>query len=180
MFLEVLTRCYKRPAMLAVNMASLENQTDQDWEQTFLIDTVGRGIGWSYQNLAAYAPELTGAYIWILDDDDVCARVELVGELKAIAWVHDRPDVIMVRMDHGPLGVLPGPLGWLGRPAQGDIGVSAYIVRQDVWKAHSAAFGAHYAGDYDFIASVFDSEPRIYWHDVIASRVQRISKGAIE
>lgn len=178
-FLEVLTRCYKRPVMLAANRASLDGQTDGDWMQTLLIDTIGRGIGWSYDNLAAQAGDLEGVYIWVLDDDDMCTRSTLVAELKQIVAQHD-PDVIMLRMDHGPLGVLPSR-SWGGAPEQGDIGCSAYVVRREVWQRHAQAMTpGHYAGDFDFIRSVFLAGPRVYWHDVTASAVQRISHGAPE
>lgn len=178
MLLEVLTRCYKRPRMLAANQASLDAQTDDDWQQTLLVDDVGRGIAWSYQNLAAYAPNLEGDYIWLLDDDDVCIHPTLFAELRVIAEAHS-PDVIFVRMDHGERGVLPNEC-WGCEPKHGDIGCSAYVVRRQVWQAHAKHFGAHYAGDFDFIRAIWNSKPTIFWHDVIASRVQRISRGATE
>jgi hypothetical protein len=74
MFLEVLTRCYRRPGLLAANQASLRAQTCADWTQTLLVDEEGRGIAWSYVNMAGYAPHLVGEYVWILDDDDLCVR----------------------------------------------------------------------------------------------------------
>ena len=43
-FLSVVTRCYKRPDMLNENKASLRGQTDQDYEQLFIVDDVGRGV----------------------------------------------------------------------------------------------------------------------------------------
>ncbi|MGP1666313.1 MAG: hypothetical protein ACTS5I_10490 [Rhodanobacter sp.] len=178
-FLQILTRCYKRPQLLLANISSLVALTDPDWVQTCLIDNVGRGIGWSYTNMAAHAPLLRGEYIWILDDDDVCSRPTLVVELKQI--VDDkRPDVIMVRMHHGPLGVLPDGATWQQPPQQAHIGCSAFVVRREVWQQHAGAFGDHYAGDFDFIAAVFASGASVYWHDVIASRVQCISQGKAE
>ena len=55
------------------------------------------------------------------------------------------------------------------------------IVRREVWMAQRAAFApGHYASDYDFIAAVWKSTPRVVWHDVVASRVQRVSHGAVE
>lgn len=177
--LEVLTRTYRRPQMLARNMASLEAQTCGDWVQTLLRDTFGRGIGWSYTNMAAYAPQLVGDYIWVLDDDDECIRPTLVAEIQAI--VHRDPDVevIFVRMDHGRLGVLPS-VNWGKSPVEGDIGVSAYIVRRDRWQQYAPAFAPVYAGDYAFITAVYASTHHHVWHDVVASRVQRISHGQPE
>lgn len=147
--------------------------------QTFLVDATGRGIGWSYDNLAAYAPQLTGDYIWLLDDDDCCIYPELVTGLRTIVD-ECNPDVVMVRMDHGPLGILPS-VGWGHFPAQGDIGCSAYIVRRSLWQAHSPAMTpGHYASDYDFFRSFMRDCPRICWWDIVASRVQRISNGRAE
>lgn len=177
-FLEVLTRAYKRPNMLAKNKASLRAQFDDDYIQTIFDDEIGRGIGWSYQNLAAYAPNLAGKYIWILDDDDMAVSQTLVGDLKAIAGAHN-PDVIMIRMDHGERGILPGK-NWQKPPMIGDIGCSAFVVKRQVWQRHSGFLGSHYAGDFDFISSIFARDYEIYWFDCIASKVQKISLGAPE
>lgn len=177
-FLEVLTRCYKRPTMLAVNAGSLFQQTDDDWQQTHIVDDAGLGVGASYDRLAKQP--VTGEYIWILDDDDMAIRETLVEELKAIAGEHD-PDVIMLRMDHGTRGVLPDGPFWGSYPVCGHIGCSAYVVQRHVWQYHSRAFTpGDYNSDYRFICAVFDGQPEIYWHDVIASRVQRISLGLPE
>lgn len=177
-FLEVLTRTYKRPKMLAANMASLEAQTDDDHIQTLLNDDEGRGIAWSYRNMASYAPFLVGRYIWILDDDDLAVSQTLVADLKAIAAAHD-PDVIMVKMDHGERGILPNGC-WERKPEHGGIGCSAFVVKRRIWQRHAKHLGAHYAGDFEFISSVFERNYKIYWFDCVASRVQRISRGAAE
>jgi hypothetical protein len=177
-FLEVVTRCYKRPQMLATNQASLEAQTCDDWRQTLIMDDVGRGMGWAQEQLAKV--DVSGRYIWILDDDDECIRPALVEELRVIAAEHN-PGVIMLRMDHGKMGVKPDNGYWGKPPEGGHIGVSAYVTRRDVWQQHAGAFlSAHYASDFDFISAVFASRPAVYWHDVVASRVQRISHGAPE
>jgi hypothetical protein len=84
-------------------------------------------------------------------------------------------------MDHGKMGVKPDNGYWGKPPEGGHIGVSAYVTRRDVWQQHAGAFlSAHYASDFDFISAVFASRPAVYWHDVVASRVQRISHGAPE
>lgn len=180
-FLEVLTRCYKRPTLLARNQASLRAQTCDDWTQTLLIDDVGRGINWSHENLTRCAPALNGQYIWLLDDDDECIRPTLVAELKAIVATHN-PDVIMLRMDHGPRGILPEPGYWGNAPEHGHIGVSAYVVRREVWQAHAEAWSPGvYHSDFNFIAAVVsDNSVAVYWHEVIASRVQQIGLGRPE
>lgn len=189
-FLEILTRVYKRPQLLAINVESLRHQTDDDWQQTFLVDNVGRGINWSCENMAAHAPQLVGDFIWCLDDDDMCTCPTLVADLKRIVAEHD-PDVIMVKMDHGK-AVLPDERSWGDEPVYGQIGVSAYIVRREVWQAHAGALvPGWYGSDYSLINSIFGNnpamamapwvrQPRIYWHDCIASRVQVQSFGKAE
>lgn len=181
MFLEVLTRCFRRPGLLAANQASLAAQTCADWTQTLLVDEEGRGIAWSYANMAAYGPRLAGEYVWILDDDDLCVRATLTAELRELAERLD-PDVIMLRMDHGALGVLPDDARWGQRPQCGRIGVSAFVVRRATWQECAGAMvsGAGYTADYALIEAIWDSTPRVVWHDVVASRVQRISRGEPE
>lgn len=180
-FLEILTRhMTSRPSMLAINQVSLKTQTAADWCQTLLIDTDCQGVGASYVALARYAPKLTGRYVWILDDDDFCVRPSLVEELKAIVDEHD-PDVIMMRMDHGPLGVKPEDDFWQRPVVPGRVGCSAFVVRREIWQRYAHAFlPGSYQSDYWFIASIFADSPKVYWFDCIASRVQRVSYGAPE
>ena len=190
-FLEVLTRCYKRPAMLAANVASLQAQTDADWTQTFLVDDVGIGINATHERMAAHAPRLVGDYVWILDDDDLCTCPTLAADLKRIAAEHD-PDVIMLKMDHGDGRILPDAATWGDGPACSRIGCSAYVVRRALWQTHASAMvPGWYGSDFSFINSVFGNnpalglapwlpQPRIYWHDCVASMVQVQSFGKAE
>lgn len=179
MMIEVLTRCYKRPQMLRRNQASLNAQTCHKWEQTLMVDRVGIGVAAANARLADV--EIKGDYVWILDDDDECIRPTFVAEVIDIICAHT-PDVIMVRMDHGPRNVLPDAQQWKTLPLrEGHVGCSAYVVRRDVWAAHADAWrSGRYAADFDFINAVMQSDPVVYWHDVIASRVQRISLGEPE
>lgn len=180
-FLEVLTRTFgQRPHLLAINQESLRRQTDPDWIQTILMDDQARGIGWASENMAAYAPNLVGEYIFCLDDDDTCILPTLVEELKFIVADSD-PDVIMIRMDHGGGRILPGDDTWLCAPVLGQIGCSAFVVRREVWQRHAMAMEhGHYSSDYDLIAAIWKSQPSVYWHDVVASRVMVQSFGRPE
>ena len=175
-FLEVITRTFKRSELLAKNVASLEVWSDGDWIQTIYEDDVGHGVGWANGQMFHYAQVLRGDYIWILDDDDICIRPTLVTELKMIVKEF-MPDVIMLRMDHAERGILP-PVG-LHILSKGLIGCSAYVVRQEVWKRHAYQWqSANYSSDFDFINSILnDDDVSVHWHDVIASKVQRISLG---
>lgn len=179
-FLEVLTRCHKRPKMLAVNRASLAAQTCDDWTQTLLVDDIGIGIGAATERMAAYAPRLVGNYVWMLDDDDTCIMPDFVEGLRFIVADSD-PDVIFVRMDHGSGRILPDRQ-WGHAPQCGEIGISAFVVRREVWQAHAGAMiPGKYTSDFEFISSIYQSFPLIvYWWDVVASKVQRQSLGDAE
>lgn len=180
-FLEIVTRTYKRPTMLAANQASVAALTDQDLVHSILRDERGMGVAAANAQLAEYQPK--AHYIWILDDDDVCIHTRLVEDLKYLCWLHRNPAAIMLRMDHGPeLGVLPRVGDWLTAPKEAGIGCSAMVTRRDVWMRHRHAWATgRYAADFDYIASVWTTWQRsIVWHDVVASRVQRISHGLPE
>lgn len=161
-----------------MNQMALRRQTDQDFTQTILRDDVGRGIVWANAQFADFVP--AGRYVWVLDDDDMSIRETLVVELKTIAAEHD-PDVIMTRMDHGRRGILPDDKNWGKQPKLGKVGSAAPVIERSLWVSCREAWqhGA-YEADFNFIAAVFETEPAVYWHDVIASRVQRISMGAPE
>jgi hypothetical protein len=179
-FLEILTRTFnERPNLLRINQDSLTRQTDDDWVQTLLVDELARGMGYAGKMLTEYAPSVTGDYVWVLDDDDMCIHPTLVAELKVIV-AHANPDVIMVRMDHGGWRILPSDDDWKQRPEVGRIGGSAVIVKRAIWQANAGAWASdRYTHDFDFINSLFSAQPplSIYWHDVVASRVMRQSFG---
>lgn len=138
-----------------------------------LVDAQRAGVGASHRLLATHEP--LGAWLWVLDDDDECVHPGLVADVRRLAGEKRGLQVVMVRMDHGqPLGVLPDAAVWERAPVHGHLGVSSYIVRRDMWKAHRAAWlSLRYQSDYDFIADVWQSGPVVVWHDVIASRCQR-------
>ena len=179
-FLEILTRTFNaRPRMFAEHRASLAAQTDRDFIHTVLVDSDRRGIAWATEQMSAYAPRLVGDYVWILDDDDLCILPTFVAGLKQIA-ILNAPDVIMVRMDHGAGRILPSAR-WGKSPRVGEIGVSAFVVRRDVWQAHAGAWTpGKYTSDFEFINSIWQSRPVAYWWDVVASRCIRQSEGRAE
>jgi hypothetical protein len=179
--LEIVTRTFGgRPNQLAANMASLREQTSGDWVQTLLVDEERRGVAYANKQMRTLTPE--GRYIWLLDDDDLCIRPGLVAELAEIAELN-APDVIFIRMDHGPrLGILPGGLQWGHRELHhGHIGCSGFVVRRETWLQFREHWGDSYHGDFEFISAVAaDKTVRVYWHDCIASKVQRVSNGESE
>ena len=175
-FLSVVTRCYKRPDMLAKNKASLRGQTDQDFEQLFIVDEVGRGIGWANQSLATAAP--AGDYVMVLDDDDLLTDYRAIELLKVAAT--DEPELVIFKAHHGPLGVLPSATVWEKRPIRGNIGGCDFISRRDVWEKHITAFGTMACGDYHYLRSLWQDEPEVVWLNEQLAAVQQIGKGRPE
>lgn len=181
--------------MLAVNQESMRRQTDSDWVQTLLVDEQGVGINASHERLGAYAPNLVGDFVWILDDDDECICPTLVSDLKRIVSSTDA-NLIMLRMDHGGGRVLPSEATWGDDLIYGQIGVSAYVVERNLWQQHAGALTpGWYGSDYSLIRAIMGGvqdvtaamhwavwmrKPRVRWHDCIASRVQAQSFGKAE
>lgn len=178
MLLEIVTRCFKRPEMLENNRASLAAQFSSDWQQTLLIDPIGVGVEAANAQLALFAP--IGDYVWVLDDDDMCVDDLLVVTLQRLVVQHNHPPAIMLRMDHGELGVLPDDKHWGREPVRGGIGCSAIVTMRDVWNTHRPAWAcSRYDADFEFIHAVWrEHAADIVWEDRVASRVQRISRGA--
>ncbi|MBP8292711.1 MAG: hypothetical protein KAX65_08055 [Caldilineaceae bacterium] len=165
--------------MFAAHQLSLMQQTDRDFIHTVLMDSERRGIGWATENMARYAPNLVGAYQLILDDDDQLILPTFVAGLKQIV-VLNAPDVIFIRMDHGYGRILPSAR-WGKSPRVSEIGVSAFVVRREVWQAHAGALvPGEYISDFRFINSIWQSHPVTYWWDVVASRCQQQSVGRAE
>lgn len=179
-FLEVVTRCYRRPVGLARNQARLAEQSDPDYVQTLLVDDVGIGVAAANARLAEVEP--VGDYVWVLDDDDYCEEPLLIATLKVfVAEMLAPPAAFMVQMDHGALGVLPRSDHWRKLPPEGGIGASALICRADVWRRHRRAWAAgRYAADYDFAAAVLTQEQDVVWLPLVASAISRRSVGKAE
>ena len=176
-FLSVVTRCYKRPAMLAKNMASLEVQSEPDYEQLFIVDDEGQGIGWANRALATVDP--TSDYVMVLDDDDMLINDRAIGLLMDAVMI-DYPHLVIYRAEHGELGVLPDELTWNKRPLKGHIGSCDFITRRDVWKEHIHQFGIDEGGDYAFLHAIWRDNPRTVWLDELLARTQRRSNGRPE
>jgi len=181
--LEIVTRhMLSRPQSLQRNQASIDALQGADWVQTILVDEVGRGVPWANRQLAVYAPQVEGDYVWILDDDDMCIYPKLVTDVNRIVKQH-APDLIMLRADCGSRhGILPSDAQWGQPPRLYRISMSSFIVRRAVWQAHADAFPADLAGDYVFISAVYAATPpdKIYWHDVVVMRISRQSHGRAE
>lgn len=168
-FLDVIVRTFgQRPAMLQRNWDSLVALEDTDWRRVLVVDREARGVAWAVGNLSTV--QVSADYVWVLDDDDMCCRPSLLGELRKIALQERCPSVIMVRAFHERFGMLPSDGNWQERPVLGNVGTSCFIVRGDVWNAHRAAWQARYDGDFWWIDHLWQQPGlRWYWHDVTAA-----------
>lgn len=176
-FLSVITRCYKRPIMLAKNKASLKAQTDRDFEHLFIRDDKGRGVGWANGEIAKAEP--TGEYVLVLDDDDMMLNHRAIAILKLATL--DAPGMVIFKADHKELGILPSKAVWQSRPMQGQIGSISFISRLDIWKRHAKAYGVPKAGDYNYLHAAWpDVKDHVVWLNELLTGVQRISWGQPE
>ena len=162
-FLSVITRCYKRPKMFRQNVLSLAAQTDQDFEQIFIVDKIGYGIGGANRALATVEP--TGDYVLVLDDDDIISEPRAIECLKEATT--ENPDIVIFKGDFHNLGVLPDEVVWGKRPLLGHIGSCSFVVSNDVWKKHVAAWGSSGddCGDYEFLKELWQGKPQVVWLD---------------
>ncbi len=173
-FLSVVTRCYKRLNMLGKNISALNSQDDPDYEQLFLVDDVGYGVGYANRQLATAEPK--GEYVLILDDDDMLINDQAITLLKEATL--DKPDIVIFKADHDNLGILPSAAVWEKRPIYGQIGSCDFITRRDIWEKHIHAFGVDSAGDYAFLKAIWHDKPEVVWLNEVLAGVQRISWGA--
>ena len=177
--LSVVTRCYKSPETLRVNIMSVACQTSDDWEHVFIVDEEGIGLLLANQSLYLNRHRVKGDYILILDDDDCLAYDEFVEDLKDIAldW---GPDIIMIKMDQ-KLRILPDAVVWEKRPVFGHIGSCCFVVRREIWQEHIELFGQPNGGDFSFISALFaraeSSGWRVYWFDKVCTKIQRVGYG---
>ena len=167
-FLSIITRCYKRPEMLRINRDSIVDQTDRDFEQLFVHDMIGRGIGWANRELATFHP--IGDYVLVLDDDDILTEPRAVEYLKEATA--DNPDIVIFKGDHADLGILPSKAIWGKRPLKGHIGSCDFISHRDIWKKHITAFGVDEGGDYAYLKALWQDKPVVVWLDKQLTGVQ--------
>lgn len=148
-FVTILTPTYRRPQQLARCLASVSAQTAvDDLEQIVLPDHVGRGIvGGLFERLPWYATAVHGRYVNILADDDLLAHPTVVEHVRAFADATGHPPVVVVRVLKAGLQLpVCDPEG---PPICGQVDLTSFVVRADVWQRHVHDYGRRYEGDYD-------------------------------
>lgn len=179
-FLEVITRCYKRPKTLELNKQSLLKQSDQDYKQTFLIDDIGIGVPKANRGLHLVAPKLTGDYIYILDDDDVIDYPYFIEDLKIGCSILN-PALIIVKFYCINYGILPPNDMWYKKPELSKISMSSFVTRKDIYQKYSDYFHEATAADYNFVTNVYDFEKEnVFWWNKVIGKTLRKSFGEKE
>lgn len=180
-FLSIVTRCYKRPKMLAKNRVSAGAQIEGDFEQVFIVDDIGKGLHWANRTLHVNRARAMGEYVLILDDDDMFVDRNAIRYLKAITEKHD-PDVIIFKMDQ-ILRNLPD-MEWGKKIVRAHIGSCCFVVKRKLWYDNIYVFGDPpgglddwVAGDCWFIDCLMKTGCSVYWFDKVLTRTQRVSKG---
>lgn len=153
---------------------SVAAQTFRSLEHLVLRDPIGAGVAKAQLMMHTARPK--GEYVIVLDDDDYLQDATTLEKLHtAIRALPALPCFAVVRAQHDELG--PMPKSWGEPPLLGTITVSNVVVENVQWYAHRRAFGQHYAGDYDFIASLFAAhEPA--WIDLEVVHIEARHMGA--
>lgn len=178
--LTIITRTYKRPQMLARCMASLEAQSDGDYQHILLVDEEGIGIAETYRRMRQRNwADIRGDYVYLLDDDCTLAGVEAIATLRR-AIIAARPKLIFVKAEICEWGILPGL--WRLPPVRGRIDLGCVIMQRGLFRRAARRFGAAYDGDYDFIMAGYgmSRQSQTIWLDHLFMRAQQIGRGKPE
>jgi hypothetical protein len=166
-FLSIYTPTFRRPAQLAACLASVGKQTAaDDLEHIVHPDHVGHGVaGALFGRLERIAPALQGRYVNLLCDDDVLAGDNVVEIVRDFAERRHYPEVITTRVQKGPLRLpLCDPEG---EPICGQVDLTSFIVRGDVWHEHFKDYGLRYEGDWDHAHAMWKVGRQFTFCDVL-------------
>jgi hypothetical protein len=166
-FLSLYTPLFRRPAAFAKNQESIGRQTAaHEVQQVVVPDHVGHGVAEGlYGRVAWYAPVMRGKYVNFLCDDDVLAADDVVAKLMAFAASRDFPAVIIAPVIKGSVR-LPACTP-TSEPICGQVDLTSYIVRADVWRQHLDDYGRRYEGDYDHAKATWDAGHVPAYFDVL-------------
>ncbi len=179
-FLSIVTRCFRRPNLLARNVASVLNQTDQDLEHIFIVDEIGIGKEGANKSLALNKHLVNGQFVLILDDDDILVYDDYVHILKTLVRQYD-PDVVITKMRWLSYGVVkPERRWWQRTPVDGHIGSPCFAVRREVWLKHIHTFGTPRGGDFYFIRTLWDEGYKFHWWNQVTVKILQIGDGVPE
>jgi hypothetical protein len=172
MFLTILTGTYARPTYFAKQQASLKNQTCQDFVNIVREDTVRIGI--PGQNKWLQKQECESDYIWVFDDDDEITDKTFIERIKEICD-KEKPDVVIVPSWQGMKTI-----GNKEPLAFGNAGTINIISSKEIWYKCRKNWLASQGGDWQYIYSVLQTNPKIYRFKELMLRSQVVSYGRTE
>jgi len=163
--------------MLATNIASVEMQIDNDYNQVFIDDPLRLGLYAANCNLYSNRHRVTGKYVYILDDDTALIVPDFVSTIRQLAK-NQKCDIIMVKSywlatSQGRV-ILPRQEFWQRPPVKGQIDTLNFIVRNGVWQRHIHEFCQPRCGDFHFAKALFEQDYSICWLDEIMAATQQI------
>jgi len=149
-------------------------QTDRDCAILVLVDVLGLGLFYANGMLAQHKEEVQGKYVYILDDDNRLIAPDFVEGIRVIVE-ESAPDIIMVKANVGPFGVLPKP--WGDSPRLGYVDSLNFIVERELWKKHISAFHKPSFGDFCFISELFRQPGiEVFWWDRVVAEAMQIGR----
>jgi len=154
-FVTLITPTFRRPSGLAANLASVGRQTAVDQVQHLVFpDHVGHGlVDGLFGRMPWHVGAVRGRYVNILCDDDILSDETVVAQVQAFAEARQYPPVIIVRVVKAGLHLpMCQPED---APVLGQVDLTSYIVRSDVWAAHVNDYGMRYEGDFDHALALF-------------------------
>jgi len=176
-FLSIVTRTCNRPNLLKICTDSVKAQTDQDLEQLFIIDEIGRGKVWAQASLNEYKDKLNinGKYVMVLDDDDFLVDLSFVEVLKNTVGCSS-PDIIFFR---GLLGnkLYPPDELWEKPPVHARICTFCFAVKKDFYMRFIHKWAQRDSGDFHFIRACFNASKNNLWINRAVAKAQKISRG---
>jgi hypothetical protein len=173
-FLSIVTRhYYKRIEKLKKHIQSVISQNDNDYQHIIIEDFEGIGSHKANLMFSQNKEKVKGKYVFMLDDDDVLITPDFVKDIKRIAEENYFPEIIFIRMDRSEAEapMIPTDLVWNEKKMHiNHIGTSCFVVRGDVWMDNIHNFTAEQTGDFEFINSIYKTNPTTYWQDKVYSK----------
>lgn len=170
-FITFYTPTFCRPEGLAACMRSVGRQTAvAHIEHLVFPDYVRHGIpDGLYGRMKWYFEACRGRYVHVLCDDDMLASDDAVAKLMAFAKKNADPPVILVRANKAGLEL---PFDWPSpgepwAPVSGQIDLSCYVLRADIWRRHVDDYGLRYEGDYDHAVALQTAGHRMECLDLV-------------
>lgn len=163
------------------HLRSIRGQSDKDYDHVIIADEVGRGYGWTAEQLRSFVP--TGDYVQGLDADDVLLDHRFIEKMKDIA-TNTAPDVIVNRVRINTAGnaerIVPADALWEQRDIEfGQMSGQSVVVKRDAYLKHSQNWRIRHENtrrarsyDYPFLVSLFsDQELSFFWNDEVMIEV---------